>query len=1436
MNVKKFYKKNFRRCFLLFIVALSWVSFSQAQVECYALDFDGDNDRVEVIGAPICPQAGSPFTASAWFYLNNLPTGPSSYMAIFSIVNSNSGTLNGSLVARAETGPTDLRVFAYNNGSIDNGPEGIDIDVNVGLNANQWYHIAVVSDGTNVYLYLDGVLEGMDTGLANNCESDVLVLAKRKFNPPPANNDYLDGRIDDAAFWNTELTPGDISDLATSLVNPPATSIVAALPFLQAYYNMEEANGLVLHDQTANNYHGDLKGDMADEDWVSNPIDVTCPPNMTIGCWESSEPEDTGEPVVTDCPFVIVTQLDDVVEQEADCDQDEIIRRTWSIDDGTDTPIICEQFITIERIDINTFTFPPNAEVECTGDNTDISPAVTGEPSHPDVDDIADLINCEILIMSNDVELYTNCTGHMKIKREWMIMDLVCDETVTHNQIITIIDTTDPFFTTCPDDVTVNTNSNVCTADVDLDDYPAVADDLCTDVTLFYEASNGTLNPINNELTDLPLGETEILVIAEDDCDNRDTCEYSIFVEDWVPPTPICETEHTVSLNGNNPTLVPAHVFDDGSYDNCGPVTFLASRMDDPDCYGNPSGFDDYVPFYCCDVDAQDPIMVILQVMDVNGLINTCMVEVTVDDKIDPTIDCPDDITIDCWEDTSPDNTGWATGNDACGVDITFEDVDNFNNCNEGTITRTWKATDPSDNMITCVQVITIENQDPFSEDDITWPPHVTDTGCSLPSTTGEPEYTDGPCSLVGHTILSEWTAPVANGCIKIYREWIVFDECQTSSTCDALPGNPNWACWTYVQEITVMNGTDPVITECSQPDDFCSYDDNCQEGSATLTVGAQDDCNELNYFYRFDYDYLNNPGFDTDWTPDVDNDGSVTDIFDLGTHLIKWKVEDGCGNFSVCEYPFVVKDCKSPNLNILELARNIMQTGMLEVTAQEFDNPNSNTNDNCGIEEWQIVFPATGGGNAPPPGYSDSYVFDCDDVALPQPLNVEIWVLDINGNWASVITTLDLQDNNNPPVCNTPPTFSVSGGIENEEGAEVEYVDVEVAGDINDVATTGDNGEFSFNLPSNSNYTVTPERDDNILNGVSTYDLVLMSKHILQIEPLQSPYKIIAADINHSGTVSTIDLVALRKVILFIDDEFPDNTSWRFVDAEFVFPDPSDPFATSFPEVYTINGLTEDEVADFVGIKIGDINCSAAPNDIVGSGNDRNANGEMVFTTADQQLKAGETYRIDFNAEDFNEVHGFQFTLSFDANAIEFKQIEAGELSNISEANFGLHKLNEGIITASWNALQNAQSVEDGSELFSFSFTALQDGQLSDLISLNSRFTKAEGYDNNGLLDLDLKFTDEGAIVEAQFELFQNQPNPFKDETVVGFNLPESGKATFKVFDISGRVIKMVEGDFSKGYNEISINRSELQSSGVLYYQLESAEHIASKKMVLLD
>ncbi|MFT7606823.1 MAG: hypothetical protein ACI8VT_004426, partial [Saprospiraceae bacterium] len=41
---------------------------------------------------------------------------------------------------------------------------------------------------------------------------------------------------------------------------------------------------------------------------------------------------------------------------------------------------------------------------------------------------------------------------------------------------------------------------------------------------------------------------------------------------------------------------------------------------------------------------------------------------------------------------------------------------------------------------------------------------------------------------------------------------------------------------------------------------------------------------------------------------------------------------------------------------------------------------------------------------------------------------------------------------------------------------------------------------------------------------------------------------------------------------------------------------------------------------------------------------------------------------------------------------------------------------------------------------------------------------------------------------------------------------------------------------DFAQGYNEVEISRADLSGAGVLYYQLDTENDSATKKMILID
>ncbi len=84
-------------------------------------------------------------------------------------------------------------------------------------------------------------------------------------------------------------------------------------------------------------------------------------------------------------------------------------------------------------------------------------------------------------------------------------------------------------------------------------------------------------------------------------------------------------------------------------------------------------------------------------------------------------------------------------------------------------------------------------------------------------------------------------------------------------------------------------------------------------------------------------------------------------------------------------------------------------------------------------------------------------------------------------------------------------------------------------------------------------------------------------------------------------------------------------------------------------------------------------------------------------------------------------------------------------------------------------------------------------------------------------------------------YELFQNYPNPFNPSTKIRFNVKESGNVKLTVFDIRGRIVRvLVNRIVPKGEYNIDFNAENLPG-GVYFYKLESAGYSTAKKMVLL-
>lgn len=173
--------------------------------------------------------------------------------------------------------------------------------------------------------------------------------------------------------------------------------------------------------------------------------------------------------------------------------------------------------------------------------------------------------------------------------------------------------------------------------------------------------------------------------------------------------------------------------------------------------------------------------------------------------------------------------------------------------------------------------------------------------------------------------------------------------------------------------------------------------------------------------------------------------------------------------------------------------------------------------------------------------------------------------------------------------------TYKVSGVVTSEHGIPMPNFQV-LSGNPNvPPVLTDANGYYELEIPEGEDATISPFNDSYPLNGVSTFDKVLLNNHIMGVQQLNSPYKLIAADVNRSNSLTSFDGVELEKLITGIITNFENNTSWRFVSASFAFSDPANPFNSAFPQVANIDDINADVSGlNFIAIKVGDLNGSA--------------------------------------------------------------------------------------------------------------------------------------------------------------------------------------------------------------------------------------------------
>ena len=736
--------------------------------------------------------------------------------------------------------------------------------------------------------------------------------------------------------------------------------------------------------------------------------------------------------------------------------------------------------------------------------------------------------------------------------------------------------------------------------------------------------------------------------------------------------------------------------------------------------------------------------------------------------------------------------------------DTVFEEI---NVCGIGTYTRRWIATDAADNSDTCEQVITVVLGDnPIMEEDLDFPSDTLwffdcyDFDLDNLDTIVEIDNIAAECFNVSVSFIDtgiNLDMPCNDTLIRTYT---VYDSCQINTS--------GFLVASFEQIIIINDITAPIATG---PEDIIVTIQDTMTCLIDLELigSATDEC---------DLDQINlvtvvtdENGIETEFVG-----GDASGSFEVGVYDIIVIASDNCGNSSMYPYTVTVLDSTYTNFTCLRVIIPMEGDTMVQVLAEQL------------IDTFQI-FNCLGTPVDTAFSYSDTdindtiQVFGCESVDDFTEIYVFLYIDGVlEDSCVGTVQLLDPLD-----LCMDGIVGTVDGTVFTSDNEPVSGVLVNLDGS-NESIMTDEDGYYAFpEMLGAQAYEVIPIKDDDPMNGVTTLDLILIQRHILGLTDLDSPYDLVAADIDASGTLSVLDILQLRKMILGIYNEFPENKSWRMVDKGFVFWHSDHAEEEEFPETYNIETLISPMKVDFIGIKTGDVNGSVTASIKQQKDAATRSNNTWNLQATDRYVKAGQSVFVEIAVSEDIEIQGFQLAIS--TNKIGDISISSSNIQ-ITEDNYLVDKF--GVINISWNTINYVQ-LANGSSVIELEIKPLVNGKLSEMMSISDVGIESQTYLNNEVSYDSAEIfwnTDIG-----EFALYQNTPNPWTESTDISFKIPIDSEVTINISSINGQRIKTFNGYYESGIHSIILNDQDLMRSGVYYYEMRYGNHIVLEKMILL-
>jgi hypothetical protein len=373
---------------------------------------------------------------------------------------------------------------------------------------------------------------------------------------------------------------------------------------------------------------------------------------------------------------------------------------------------------------------------------------------------------------------------------------------------------------------------------------------------------------------------------------------------------------------------------------------------------------------------------------------------------------------------------------------------------------------------------------------------------------------------------------------------------------------------------------------------------------------------------------------------------------------------------------------------------------------------------------------------------------------------------------------------------------------------------------------------------------------------GVTTYDIVLIQKHLKSSPQFPTVYERFAADANLANTLGNVDINAFRNLILGVwdpTDNDPNNDglfgttpNWKYINENINIPIPqpiNDPIALR--KVPILTGLTDTShvpingignYGHFYAVKLGDINRSCNCDGFRPSEQPREGSAHFKLGREDVRQK-GKIVRIPVYWESSFKPIALQGGFRFDPSLFAFKDIEPNPEIPVYPWHFGTSKVEEGILKFAWDNDQDLLLLPAKMLLFTVEFELRYGQDLPDeaLLWSSDQVLSCLAYSETGEEFRVGQAHQEQSARRVPAMALTISPNPATDQATAYIYSEKASDVTLLLTDGRSRMYSKQTVSLQAGDNTVSVQFPDSVQPGVFYLILESENTRLQKKLVKL-